>query len=152
MKDIEPRYNSAVDALRGGHIDLDVAYVIAGFAAYVASCSPTAMRLHAEPLKHAVQATARILDAQGKFGPPPDVFDGRSLTELVESETIKVTIDKKYPQAIGISNILSLTSTFGKGLWEIVNNEHSSGNPFFTSDFPTACRATIKMRTARQTG
>lgn len=47
-------------------------------------------------------------------------------------------MDQKYPQAVGISNILGIASAFGNGLWDIVVNDHSHSSPFFTSDFPVA--------------
>lgn len=138
LKDIEPRYNEAVSALSRGEIDETKIYVVAGFAAYVATCSPAAMRAHSTPFRQAVEVTSKILDARGGFGPAPEVFGDRSLTELLEAKAIQVKVDQKYPQAVGISNILGIASAFGNGLWDIVVNDHSHSSPFFTSDFPVA--------------
>ena len=41
LKRIEPNYNMALDAIRRREIDAETVYVIAGFVAYVMSCSPT---------------------------------------------------------------------------------------------------------------
>ncbi|TGR23153.1 MULTISPECIES: DUF4238 domain-containing protein [unclassified Mesorhizobium] len=46
LKRIEPNYNRALSAVRERRIDAEDVNVIAGFVAYVASCSPAAMRLH----------------------------------------------------------------------------------------------------------
>jgi len=138
LRDIEPRYNSAIDAFRNGRTDPDSVYVIAGFVAYVATCSPTAMRVHSDPLKHTVEATTKVLDTQGKFREPPDIFGARTITELIENNTLEVSINQKYPQAIGIANIFRFASALGNGVWDIVVNEHVRESPFFTSDFPAA--------------
>jgi len=62
LKDIAPRYNESVFALRRGEINQPTIYVVAGFAAYVATCSPAAMRIHSAPFRQAVEATSKILD------------------------------------------------------------------------------------------
>jgi hypothetical protein len=48
---------------------------------------------------------------------------------------VKITIDPKYPQAVGIANILERVVQFGNCHWEILRNEEPDC-PFFTSDFP----------------
>jgi hypothetical protein len=138
LKGIEPRYNEAVSGLRRGEIDETKIYVIAGFAAYVATCSPAAMRIHSAPMRQVLEATSKILDAKGMLDPSPAGLGSRSFTELLESKAIQVNVDQKYPQAIGISNILKTASVFGNGLWDIIVNDHASRSPFFTSDFPIA--------------
>jgi hypothetical protein len=50
---------------------------------------------------------------------------------------VKFTIDEKYPQAIGIANILHHTSVFGNSPWEILHNEQEE-SPFFTTDYQAA--------------
>lgn len=56
---------------------------------------------------------------------------------MLNQGKINISVDGKYPQAIGTSQILSLTSAFGNSHWEILINEHKD-SPFFTSDFPVA--------------
>jgi hypothetical protein len=138
LKGIEPRYNSAVAALRNGTLNPDTVYVIAGFIAYVVSCSPTAMRLNSHPLREAVEAAAKIIEAKGKMPPPPKSLGADSLAQLFETGKVKVAIDHKYPQAVGIANVIDRISTFGNSRWEVIINEHAAHNPFFTSDFPAA--------------
>lgn len=53
---------------------------------------------------------------------------------------MNIDVDQKYPQAIGISSIIGLVSTFGNSTWEILLNKISD-SPFFTSDFPVAIEA-----------
>jgi hypothetical protein len=137
LKEIEPRYNEAIKKIKGGALDNETALAISGFAAYVATCSPCAIRLNSAPLKAVVESEAALLDKQGQIEKAPDVLGGKSITELLEEGAVKITIDEKFPQAIGISNILHLTSVFGNSFWEVLpNNEDDS--PYFTSDFPAA--------------
>lgn len=86
LKTIEPNYNAAIAELRTGRPSRDTVYAIAGFAAYVTSCSPAAMRLHAGPLRSTVEATGKILDASGEIPRAPEALGGKSYTELIENE------------------------------------------------------------------
>lgn len=138
LKDVEPNYNAAVDACAAGKIDRQTVFTIAGFTAYVAACSPTAIRVHTAPLKGILETTAFKMDEMGMFGKPPEVLGGDSLTELLQSGKVSFSVDPKYPQAHGITGVEETTSTFGNFHWEILHNGHS---PFFTSDFP----ATIEI-------
>ena len=135
LKDVEPRYNKAVQALRDDQIDQNVIYTIAGFAAYVDTCSPAAMRLASGPLRSTVETTAAVLEAKGLIPPAPNAFGGKTLTELLESGGIVVNIDPKYPQSLGIQTIEKRLSLWGNSRWDILLNTHSE-SPFFTSDYP----------------
>ncbi|KYG21733.1 hypothetical protein SE92_16995 [Bradyrhizobium sp. AT1] len=135
LKTIEPNYNTAIAELRTGRASLDAVYVVAGFAAYVTSCSPAAMRVHAGPLRSTVEATGKILDASGEIPKTPEVLGGKGYTELIESGIIKTTIDEKYPQALGIDGIVDRVNIWGNSAWDILINEHAGNSPFFTTDF-----------------
>ena len=146
LKRIEPRYNAALEKLSADKIDSECIFVIAGFVAYVYSCSPAGMRLNSEPLKGLNEETARILESKGLLPPPPPVLGGKSLTDLLRSGDIQISIDPKYPQAIGIASILLLTITFGNFEWDVLLNPFDK-SPFFTSDFPIAIERTPDART-----
>ena len=141
LKKIEPNYNSALDKLVAGEIDNMCIYTIAGFIAYVISCSPAGMRIGSGSLKSIVETTAVMMDAQGLLPPSPLQLGDTTLTELLRDGAVDVSIDPKYPQAIGINSILELTATFGNFKWEILHNDFDD-SPFFTSDFPAAIEKT----------
>jgi hypothetical protein len=141
LETIEPKYNSALEKLADQKIDQECIYTIAGFVAYVISCSPAGMRIHSEPLKSTVETTAAMMDAAGLLPPPPPELAGVSLTQLLQQGAVQVKIDTKYPQAMGISSILERTATFGNFRWEILLNDFGD-SPFFTSDFPAAIEKT----------
>jgi hypothetical protein len=141
LKRIEPRYNAALEKLLADKIDSECIFVIAGFVAYVYSCSPAGMRVNSEPLKALNEDMARILESKGLLPPPPPALGGKSLTELLRSGDMQISIDPKYPQAIGIASILLLTITFGNFEWDILLNPFDK-SPFFTSDFPIAIEKT----------
>jgi hypothetical protein len=145
LKGIEPKYNKALANVAADSLDAECIYVLAGFIAYVLTCSPTGMRIHSEPFKGAVDETGRLLDAKGEIGTPPPELGGATLTELLHSGAVRVEIDPKYPQAVGISSILRLTNSFGNFLWEILINEFEDSS-FFTSDFPVSIEKTSDPR------
>jgi hypothetical protein len=137
LKGVEPPYNASLAKLRENKIDQECISCIAGFVAYIVTCSPAAMRIHSGPLKATLESTAAILDAQGVIPKAPEALGEKSITELLADGTVKFTVDPKYPQAIGISNVLHHVSVFGNSPWEILRNEDAD-NPFFTSDYPAA--------------
>ncbi len=137
LKDVEPRYNASLAKLRERKMDQEAIASLAGFCAYVVTCSPTAMRLHSGPLKATLESTAAVLDKQGMIPKAPEALGEKSITELLADGTVKFTVDPKFPQAVGISNILHHTSVFGNSPWEILHNGEIN-NPFFTSDYPVA--------------
>jgi Protein of unknown function (DUF4238) len=137
LKDVEPRYNSSLAKLRENKMDQEAIASLAGFPAYVVTCSPTAMRLNSGPMRAQLEAAAAILDQQGLISKAPETLGEKSITELLADGTVKFTIDEKYPQAIGIANILHHTSVFGNSPWEILHNEQEE-SPFFTTDYQAA--------------
>jgi hypothetical protein len=145
LKKVEPRYNKSIDKLRTNNIDSECIFTISSFVAYVVSCSPAGMRIHSNLFKGTVEETARILDKNNAFSAPPPELGGRTLTDLLDDGSLNVTIDPKYPQSIGINQIISHANSFGNSTWEILINNFDD-NPFFTSDFPVAIEKTKNNR------
>jgi hypothetical protein len=106
LKGVEPGYNASLAKLRENKIDQECISCIAGFAAYIVTCSPAAMRIESGPMKAALESAATVLDEQGIMPKSPKALGEKSITELLADGTVKVTVDPKYPQAVGISNIL----------------------------------------------
>ena len=147
LRVIEPQYNTALLNIRSGTIDGNSVDVIAGFIAYVKTCSPTAMRLLSAPLERILEATAAMAELQGAFPTAPEELGGKTLVELLSEGVVKFDVDQKYPQAIGISNILDVTNSIGNGDWDIIRNPHPD-LPFFTSDYPVGVSYTRDNRIA----
>lgn len=145
LKEIEPKYNKAITKLETDSIDSDTIFTISGFVAYIITCSPAAMRIHSNVFKGTVEESTRILDSKGTFPPPPPELAGTKITELLNSGELKVEIDHKYPQAMGISQIFSRTNSFGNATWDILVNKDNY-SPYFTSDFPVTIEETEDKR------
>jgi ribonucleotide reductase beta subunit family protein with ferritin-like domain len=145
LKSVEPKYNASVKKLFAGEANAEAIYVVSGFISYILTCSPTAMRLKAAQLKAILEDTARTLDAMGALPPPPESLAGASMTELLSKGAVKFKVDPKYPQAIGITNILELVLTYGNSAWELLRNPFTE-SPFFTSDFPAVIASSDDSR------
>jgi hypothetical protein len=137
LRDVEPCYNAALEKARAGALDPAAIFAIAGFAAYVQACSPAGMRIHTGPLQETLELTAEMLDERGIFPPSPAALGGKTMTQLLRDKDVIFDVDPKYPQPMGISNILRSTSLWGNSYWDIIVNEDPA-NPFFTSDYPLA--------------
>lgn len=140
LKDVEPYYNRSVDSLRKGEIDGDVAFAISGFVAYVASCSPTAMRMSSSVAEAMLTATAKVLDNHGEIDSAPDNLGASTLTELLDTGKVRFDVDSYYPQAVAVSNIYEKVMVFGNSKWEILVAPSEIG-AFFSSDYPIAIEA-----------
>lgn len=119
--------------------------MVAGFITMVQLCSPAGRRIFAVPLRKVGEVSARMLDARGAFGAPPEEMGADSLTALLDSGKVALTINDRYPQAVGISRFHELINAIGNFDWEILLNEHAD-SPFFTSDFPIAFESTSDPR------
>ena len=145
LKTIEPKYNEALAKLIGDKIDEKCIYTIGGFVAYVVSCSPAGMRIQSGPLKSSVEAVAATMEAQGLIPPPPKELGGENLVELLDTGTVRVKVDPKFPQAVGIRSIHRSLAIFRHFSWDILLNDFND-SPFFTSDFPAAIEETTDRR------
>jgi hypothetical protein len=137
---VEPKYSASLKKLRGGNIDQECVLAVSGFAAFISCCAPAASRSRIPSFREGVETATIILDRQGKLPKAPPELDGRTITELLDEGAIKIHIDPKYPQAIGISNIIRQVGVWGNSCWEILLNEDSK-SPYFTSDYPIALEA-----------
>jgi hypothetical protein len=129
LKTIEPKYDTAFEKLVGGTIDNECIYTIAGFAAYVICCSPAGMRIKSGPLKSTVETEVAILEARGILPPPRKELGAGNLVELLRTGVLRVEIDPKFPQAIGINSILRQIAIFGNFKWDILINDFAH-SPF----------------------
>lgn len=142
---IEPKYNYSIEKLRYGKIDFECIYSIAGFIAYILTCSPCSVRTHKEWLAKLVEIETIHAEKAGLLPPRPSAIAHTSLSDMFETGVIKVDIDGKYPQALGIASILESIHMYGNYYWEILINEQAD-SPFFTSDFPVAIETTNDPR------
>jgi len=140
LKGIEPKYNRAVEKVLSGQIDQEAIFVIAGFISYVAVCSPTGMRLHADLLRNNLEFQAKSMEAENLFPPPPLELGEATITEMIDRGSLIVEVDRKYPQAIGITQIHEFIRMFGNSDWDFLLNNHE-GCPFITSDYPIGLEA-----------
>ena len=149
LRGIEPNYNKALQKLAANDIDEECRYVIAGFIAYVRSCSPAGMRIHSGPLKGPVEEIARINDSKGLNPKSPAESGSKNITDSLQSREVHAEIDPKFPQAMGIEQIHDHTTMFQRFKWDIMINSFAD-SPFFTSDFPIAVERKSKSPIASQ--
>lgn len=145
LKEIEPKYNMALMKLTENKIDSQCIYTIAGFVAYIITCSPTGMRIFSKPLTSMVETLALDAEKRGLIALPPDELAGTSLAEILKNGDIEITVDRKYPQALGINSIFQHIAAFGNFKWDVLLNGFDQ-NPFFSSDFPIAIEETEDWR------
>lgn len=148
LENVEPKYNAAVSNFRKGNYDVESIHALSGFIAYITCCSPTALRINIVPLETMLVETAKVLDAQGIIEKAPEALGNKTMTELLKEGTVKFDVDPKYPQAVGISNIIERVSIYGNAHWEILFNNTDS--PYLTSDFPAAIEPLVDEANMRR--
>ena len=67
LKRVEPAYNASVTKLIDDKIDHECIFAISGFVAYVLTCSPTAMRIGAIPMRSMVETLAIAEEKRGSL-------------------------------------------------------------------------------------
>ncbi|MEJ2626405.1 MAG: DUF4238 domain-containing protein [Pseudolabrys sp.] len=144
LKPVEGRYDAAISAFEASKPNQNAIYAIAGFVSYILTCSPAAMRIASGTFKADLKAAAKLKAAMEEIPTPPPELGGKELAELLDSGAVKVEIDPKYPQAVGIAGILQQVALFGNSKWDILINEHEDC-PFFTSDFPVGSETTSNL-------
>jgi hypothetical protein len=135
LTSVEPSYNRAVDALAAGTPSHEDVYVIAGFIAYVMSCSPAILRIQSYPLMRMIEHVGVALDEAGRFPPMPESL-GNSFSDALQRGALNVNVNHMYPHAVGVTQIYSRLSAFANSDWLILNNPTNC--PFLSSDFPVA--------------
>ena len=145
LGEIEPKYNRALAKLAEGKIDRASIFTIAGFVAYVLTCSPAGMRIFSGSLRAFAENFAISAVEMGHISLPPEELAGQSLADLFREGALEIVVDPKYPQAIGINSILRNIAAFGNFRWEILLNLFS-WTPFFTSDYPVTVESTGNSR------
>jgi hypothetical protein len=135
---IEPRYARAVQALRMGRPDDEAILAIAGFAAYVATLSPTGTRLLRAMHRASLVATARSLEAAGHIPPPPARLGAGSLSELLSTGAVTAAVDGHFVRAVGLQQLHALIMALGNGHWTVYRVGPGAGS-LLTSDYPVAC-------------
>ena len=86
LKKIEPNYNSALAKLTENRIDSECIFTIAGFAAYVFACSPTAVRIFTTPIEDMATNCVAAAEKSGILPTLPDELGGYSLTKLLRTQ------------------------------------------------------------------
>ena len=141
LNTIEPKYNTALNKIESKIIDEEVIYTIAGFVAYISTCSPTSIRTQTVIHKSMIETVAKALDENNKLPKPPDSIKFKNLTEMLNAGAIKLNVDTKYTQAVAISAINDLLLSFSNSSWEFLINTFND-SLFLTSDHPVALEQT----------
>lgn len=133
---IEPRWNETVDHILSDRASPDDLFVVAGIAAYLLSCTPTARRLGQRALEQQLEAMRPMIARHAR-----ETIDDPEEASLVEegllaTDTIRINVDDQYPRAIGISNLVAMQARLLQGHWQVIKNENEK--PLITSDYP-AC-------------
>jgi len=76
------------------------------------------------PLGGVLERSAKLIEKTGRLQPSVRDVIGAPLADLIESGEVQFTVDPKFPQAIGIANILQHVASLGNSRWEVLLNEH----------------------------
>ena len=114
LKRIEPNYNPALEQLSAGRVDSNCIYTIAGFVAYVVTCSPAGMRIQSMPLKRMLEHQAVVMDAQEAFPPSPAELGGARLPIFCVTDVSSSRLIPNMPSRPEL--LLSWTSSTSLGI------------------------------------
>ena len=132
LKLYEPRWFECVQKVSQGTYTDETKSLMAGYLAYLRICTPTAMRLGSEGYADIVKHVYDKLEEK-EYSNPDSKY--RDVIETIrEHGGTKIEVDKKYPTAIGITNLINIQSVIVRSPWIVFKNE--TNTPFVTSDNP----------------
>jgi hypothetical protein len=132
LKLYEPRWSDCIQKISDGTYTNETKSLMAGYLAYLRTCTPTAVRLGCENYADFVQHVYDKLEAK-EYSNPNSKY--RDVIETIRKHGgTKIEVDNKYPMAIGITNLIRIQSVISRSPWIVFKNETSV--PFVTSDNP----------------
>lgn len=135
---IEPQWTNSINDIHDLPNLPESKYLMAGYLAVMAACSPTAVRLGGKQLSEQTALTAQMIMKQAQEKPehfpelkplPSDIYN-----ILTQKGGIEAIVDQKYPHALAIKALCDMQWTFFKSHWIVMFND--TDNLFVTSDFP----------------
>ena len=135
IRPIECGYARAVETVQLSPDDAESILVLAGWIAYVRTCSPAAMRIAASGLDPIVEEAAKHVDATGVIPPAPSKLGDMSASELLSRGDVKLLVDPKFAQAMGVDDFDERVRAYSNCRWQFLHSDHCD-SPFFTSDYP----------------
>jgi hypothetical protein len=84
---------------------------------------------------------AKTLEQKGELPKAPKSLGYDKFSEMIDKGVIDIDVDPKYPQAIGISNILERVAVWAQSDCQVLIN-NCEDLPFLTSDSPVALEIT----------
>lgn len=135
LKDIEPKYNEALDSIRERKPNSDTVFTIAGLAAYIEGCSPGGVRISQKVMQGFAEAQGSLIKAKNADGGQTHLAEVNLSDESLKPVTVKVK--SKYAQSFGITGLLRRLYLLGNSNWDFIIND-SQNSQFLTSDFPIA--------------
>lgn len=135
LPQFENPWKENVDHLRAHAIDYLAKYQMSGYIAFLRACTPTSKRIGQELIRAVLRPTVletaqRVLNDH----PPSDPATVDMIQDAIHRKEIDVDIDREFPHAIGISNLLKSTARLFNGEWHVLINNTTV--PFVTSDNP----------------
>lgn len=132
LKLYELRWAECVQKVSRGTYTDETKSLMAGYFAYLRTCTPTAMRLGSEGYIDFVKHFYDKLEEK-EYSNPDSKY--RDVIETIRKHGgTKIEVDKKYPAAIGVTNLINIQSVIARSPWIVFKNETSM--PFVTSDNP----------------
>jgi hypothetical protein len=132
LKLYEPRWAECVLKVSEGTYTNETKSLMAGYIAYLRTHTPTAMRLGTEGCADFVKHVYDKLEGEEYSKSNPKY---RDVIETIRKHSgTKIDVNKKYPVAIGITNLINIQDVIAQSPWIVFKNETSL--PFLTSDNP----------------
>lgn len=131
----ENHWKKNVEFLRQKILDDVMKFQIAGYIAFLRSCTPTAKRLGQNTIKQVIKPTVdNLISRYFETNPPTDIDTRDKIAHMINNKQIDVVINREFPHALGISSLHESIAKLYHGSWLILLN--GTSNQYITSDNP----------------
>lgn len=131
----ENPWNNNIASLENGFLDKNIKFELAGYIAFLRSCSPTAKRLGQRMIAGAIEPMAYEIGLSGldKADYLSDK-DKLALRNAFHKREIEINIDRDFAHAQSMRALIGLLHRYYCSHWLVLINE--TNIPFITSDNP----------------
>lgn len=130
----ERNWNSNIDKLIAGNVDLDIKHSISTYLAFLRTCTPTAIKNRRYSEATFIQNTAKFMAERNMLpneGLTPEVEN--RMNSMILNDEIEVTVDEKYAQAKNMETMEFAAINWCYAEWVVLFEKKGS---YLTSDNP----------------
>jgi len=131
LKIFEPRWSACIETLKKNTFDLETKSYMAGYLAFLRTCTPKAVRMSERCLKEVIEMNYKLI-SQHELNKKSKYAD--VIRKIESAGGLAVNIDQGYSKGMTFQGVVDLAKKYAGFQWSILFNQTQT--LFLTSDNP----------------